>query len=182
MILAIDMIGRTDLFRLLLFPNIRYIKAWYCKPCNMLTCDTTQFMFLLLLKLDNMAFNNWVNYSHFADSKSFWKFITLLLIFRYFIYLIQGKSIFHNCLFYIFSVLSESYFVCSRTVAATKLNDRSSRSHSIVQVKVDTFTESKIFHGKIYLIDLAGSEDNRRTGNMGIRYFENLVDKTIYLD
>jgi hypothetical protein len=28
----------------------------------------------------------------------------------------------------------------------------------------------KTLHGKIYLIDLAGSEDNRRTGNSGIRY------------
>ena len=27
----------------------------------------------------------------------------------------------------------------------------------------------KVLHGKIYLIDLAVSEDNRHTGNQGIR-------------
>jgi len=56
-----------------------------------------------------------------------------------------------------------------RTMAATKLNDRSSRSHCIVQLKVDTRREGQVYHGKIYLIDLAGSEDNRRTGNSGLR-------------
>ena len=59
-----------------------------------------------------------------------------------------------------------------RTVAATKLNDRSSRSHCIVQLKVDTRRDGKLYHGKIYLIDLAGSEDNRRTGNSGLRYVQ----------
>ena len=28
----------------------------------------------------------------------------------------------------------------------------------------------KTLSGKLYIIDLAGSEDNRRTGNQGIRY------------
>lgn len=59
-----------------------------------------------------------------------------------------------------------------RTVAATKLNDRSSRSHSILMLKVRKTQQCAPFReyqGKIYLIDLAGSEDNRRTGNKGIR-------------
>ena len=30
--------------------------------------------------------------------------------------------------------------------------------------------------GKFYLIDLAGSEDNRRTGNEGLRYAAKLLD------
>ena len=64
-----------------------------------------------------------------------------------------------------------------RTVAATKLNTRSSRSHSIVQLTVAKAKPCKVLHGKIYLIDLAGSEDNRRTGNQGIRYGSDLSPK-----
>ncbi|KAJ7374086.1 Kinesin-like protein kif22 [Desmophyllum pertusum] len=62
-----------------------------------------------------------------------------------------------------------------RKTAATKLNPYSSRSHSIVLMKVQKvqqvapFTK---FSGKFYLIDLAGSEDNRKTGNEGIRLKE----------
>ncbi|KAL3858251.1 hypothetical protein ACJMK2_012848 [Sinanodonta woodiana] len=63
----------------------------------------------------------------------------------------------------------------NRTIAATKMNMRSSRSHSILLLKVVKTTEEpqhRELHGKIYLIDLAGSEDNRRTGNKGIRLKE----------
>ncbi|KAK3596546.1 hypothetical protein CHS0354_013230 [Potamilus streckersoni] len=63
----------------------------------------------------------------------------------------------------------------NRTIAATKMNLRSSRSHSILLLKVVKSTEEPQYHelhGKIYLIDLAGSEDNRRTGNKGIRLKE----------
>ncbi|PVD33129.1 hypothetical protein C0Q70_08578 [Pomacea canaliculata] len=70
----------------------------------------------------------------------------------------------------------------NRTVAATKLNDHSSRSHSIVQLKVDTWKDNKVFHGKIYLIDLAGSEDNRRTGNSGVRLKESgAINKSLFV-
>ncbi|GAA6214209.1 kinesin-like protein KIF22 [Lates japonicus] len=63
----------------------------------------------------------------------------------------------------------------NRTTASTKLNQRSSRSHAILLIKV-VRTEHALPHrqqtGKLYLVDLAGSEDNRRTGNQGIRLKE----------
>ncbi|KAK6190503.1 hypothetical protein SNE40_002360 [Patella caerulea] len=73
----------------------------------------------------------------------------------------------------------------NRTVAATKLNDRSSRSHSILMLKVKKnamFPPNREFQGKIYLIDLAGSEDNRRTGNQGIRLKESgAINKSLFV-
>ncbi|XP_031424026.1 kinesin-like protein KIF22 isoform X2 [Clupea harengus] len=63
----------------------------------------------------------------------------------------------------------------NRTTASTKLNQRSSRSHAILLIKV---VRTRRVHphrqqtGKLYLVDLAGSEDNRRTGNQGIRLKE----------
>ncbi|KAG8431437.1 hypothetical protein GDO86_018722 [Hymenochirus boettgeri] len=63
----------------------------------------------------------------------------------------------------------------NRTVASTKLNDRSSRSHAVLLIKVLKSQQISPFRqltGKLYLIDLAGSEDNRRTGNQGIRLKE----------
>ncbi|XP_020631801.1 kinesin-like protein KIF22 [Orbicella faveolata] len=62
-----------------------------------------------------------------------------------------------------------------RKTAATKLNPHSSRSHSIVLMKVQKQQQVAPFtnlSGKFYLIDLAGSEDNRKTGNEGIRLKE----------
>ncbi|KAM9209473.1 kinesin-like protein KIF22 [Dugong dugon] len=63
----------------------------------------------------------------------------------------------------------------NRTVGATRLNQRSSRSHAVLLVKVDQQERLAPFRqreGKLYLIDLAGSEDNRRTGNKGLRLKE----------
>ncbi|XP_064612774.1 kinesin-like protein KIF22-A [Liolophura sinensis] len=72
----------------------------------------------------------------------------------------------------------------NRTVAATKLNDRSSRSHSIIMLKakkVQKCAPHKEYHGKLYLIDLAGSEDNKRTGNIGIRLRESgAINKSLF--
>ncbi|XP_033975348.1 kinesin-like protein KIF22 isoform X2 [Trematomus bernacchii] len=63
----------------------------------------------------------------------------------------------------------------NRTTASTKINQRSSRSHAVLLLKV-VRTQHASPHrqqtGKLYLIDLAGSEDNRRTGNQGIRLKE----------
>lgn len=63
----------------------------------------------------------------------------------------------------------------NRTTASTKLNQRSSRSHAILLIKVVRTQRSPPYRqrtGKLYLVDLAGSEDNRRTGNEGIRLKE----------
>ncbi|XP_028990658.1 kinesin-like protein KIF22 [Betta splendens] len=72
----------------------------------------------------------------------------------------------------------EKHFIpasLNRTTASTKLNQRSSRSHAILLIKV-VRTQRALPHrqqtGKLYLVDLAGSEDNRRTGNQGIRLKE----------
>ncbi|XP_040296356.1 kinesin-like protein KIF22 isoform X2 [Bufo bufo] len=76
-----------------------------------------------------------------------------------------------------FSDFDEHFIPASqnRTVACTKLNDRSSRSHAVLLIKVQKNQQVPPFRqltGKMYLIDLAGSEDNRRTGNQGIRLKE----------
>ncbi|XP_028286908.1 kinesin-like protein KIF22 [Parambassis ranga] len=63
----------------------------------------------------------------------------------------------------------------NRTTASTKLNQRSSRSHAILLIKVvrtRRVPPQRQQTGKLYLVDLAGSEDNRRTGNQGIRLKE----------
>ncbi|XP_008300735.1 kinesin-like protein KIF22 [Stegastes partitus] len=63
----------------------------------------------------------------------------------------------------------------NRTTASTKLNQRSSRSHAILLIKVvrtQRASPRRQQTGKLYLVDLAGSEDNRRTGNQGIRLKE----------
>ncbi|CAL8303736.1 unnamed protein product [Lota lota] len=63
----------------------------------------------------------------------------------------------------------------NRTTASTKLNQRSSRSHAILLIKVVRTQRSRPHRqqtGKLYLVDLAGSEDNRRTGNQGLRLKE----------
>lgn len=63
----------------------------------------------------------------------------------------------------------------NRTTASTKLNQRSSRSHAVLLIKVLKSKRGPPHRqqtGKLYLVDLAGSEDNRRTGNQGIRLKE----------
>ncbi|XP_064620933.1 kinesin-like protein KIF22 [Lineus longissimus] len=60
----------------------------------------------------------------------------------------------------------------NRTVASTKLNEYSSRSHSIMLLKIVKKIEKRTYSGKLYIIDLAGSENNKRTGNQGIRLRE----------
>ncbi|XP_074854490.1 kinesin-like protein KIF22 isoform X2 [Carettochelys insculpta] len=63
----------------------------------------------------------------------------------------------------------------NRTVASTQLNDRSSRSHAVLLVRVGRVQRApphRCRTAKLCLIDLAGSEDNRRTGNRGLRLKE----------
>merc|ERR1712113_1006992 len=57
----------------------------------------------------------------------------------------------------------------NRTVMATDMNEESSRSHSIVQVKTLSTSkkEKRDYIGKINLIDLAGSENTNKSGVTG---------------
>ncbi|KNE57035.1 hypothetical protein AMAG_02795 [Allomyces macrogynus ATCC 38327] len=57
----------------------------------------------------------------------------------------------------------------NRSVAATNLNERSSRSHLVIQIhlKRKRGPGKTGLRSKINLVDLAGSENNRRTGNTG---------------
>lgn len=62
----------------------------------------------------------------------------------------------------------------NRTTGETKLNKNSSRSHAILRISVGDV--------KMYLIDLAGSEDNRKTGNEGIRLAEsNNINRSLFV-
>lgn len=70
----------------------------------------------------------------------------------------------------------------NRSVGATKLNAQSSRSHAIlcVRVTISTATETRI--STISAIDLAGSEDNRRTGNGKERMVESAsINKSLFV-
>eukprot|EP00042_Codosiga_hollandica_P031021 m.184629 g.184629 ORF g.184629 m.184629 type:complete len:747 (+) comp53526_c0_seq1:96-2336(+) len=63
----------------------------------------------------------------------------------------------------------------NRSTAPTKLNSRSSRSHAVLMIKIARQEKSAPYRkllGKINLIDLAGSEDNRKTENQGARLKE----------
>eukprot|EP00743_Colponemidia_sp_Colp-15_P009528 GILK01010422.1.p1 GENE.GILK01010422.1~~GILK01010422.1.p1 ORF type:complete len:746 (+),score=122.48 GILK01010422.1:40-2238(+) len=70
-----------------------------------------------------------------------------------------------------------------RASAATQLNAHSSRSHAIIMVRcyVDTGSKRKLL-GKLHLIDLAGNEDNRKTGNVGQRLVESsAINKSLFV-
>nr|XP_043636874.1 kinesin-like protein KIN-10C [Erigeron canadensis] len=58
-----------------------------------------------------------------------------------------------------------------RKVAHTSLNDVSSRSHGVLVINVTEGPGSTLI-GKLNLIDLAGNEDNKRSGNEGVRLTE----------
>jgi len=60
----------------------------------------------------------------------------------------------------------------NRKVAATRLNSCSSRSHAILRLTVEREEKLRKLVGKLNLIDLAGSEDNRQTNNSGERMME----------
>jgi hypothetical protein len=56
-----------------------------------------------------------------------------------------------------------------RSVGATKLNERSSRSHCVFSLEVQqTLPNGKIKRGKLNLVDLAGSERVNRSGVEGV--------------
>eukprot|EP01018_Ginkgo_biloba_P033017 Gb_27745 [translate_table: standard] len=69
-----------------------------------------------------------------------------------------------------------TYGCMRRKVGHTGLNDVSSRSHGVLMISVssDDGNPDMPLVGKLNLIDLAGNEDNRRTGNEGIRLTESV--------
>ncbi|CAI6334988.1 unnamed protein product [Periconia digitata] len=69
----------------------------------------------------------------------------------------------------------------NRSTSATKLNAHSSRSHAILCVKVTQTTETTIQVSRASCIDLAGSEDNRRTDNNKERMVEsNAINSSLF--
>lgn len=70
----------------------------------------------------------------------------------------------------------------NRSTSATKLNAHSSRSHAILCVKVTQITGEQIRVSTVSAIDLAGSEDNRRTENNKERLVESAaINKSLFV-
>ncbi|KAF2134478.1 kinesin-domain-containing protein [Dothidotthia symphoricarpi CBS 119687] len=70
----------------------------------------------------------------------------------------------------------------NRSTSATKLNAHSSRSHAILCVKITQTTETTIRVSRASCIDLAGSEDNRRTENNKERLVESsAINKSLFV-
>lgn len=70
----------------------------------------------------------------------------------------------------------------NRITAATKLNAHSSRSHAILRVKVTQTTDDQVLESTVSMIDLAGSEDNRRTENNRERLVESAaINKSLFV-
>ncbi|KAF7180289.1 hypothetical protein CNMCM7691_009456 [Aspergillus felis] len=70
----------------------------------------------------------------------------------------------------------------NRSTSATKLNAHSSRSHAILCVKVTISSGDKVRISTASAIDLAGSEDNRRTDNDKERMVESAsINKSLFV-
>ncbi|QSZ31964.1 hypothetical protein DSL72_001533 [Monilinia vaccinii-corymbosi] len=70
----------------------------------------------------------------------------------------------------------------NRSTAGTKLNAQSSRSHAILMVKVTQTTGDSSLISTASAIDLAGSEDNRRTDNGKERMIESAsINKSLFV-
>ncbi|KPI44487.1 Kinesin-like protein KIF22 [Cyphellophora attinorum] len=70
----------------------------------------------------------------------------------------------------------------NRSTGATKLNAHSSRSHAILCVKLTMTTPTETRVSVASAIDLAGSEDNRRTGNDKHRMVESAsINKSLFV-
>ncbi|KXG53212.1 uncharacterized protein PGRI_002620 [Penicillium griseofulvum] len=70
----------------------------------------------------------------------------------------------------------------NRSTSATKLNAHSSRSHAILGVKVTVTSPDKVRTSTASAIDLAGSEDNRRTENDKERMVESAsINKSLFV-
>ncbi|EUC31853.1 hypothetical protein COCCADRAFT_6348 [Bipolaris zeicola 26-R-13] len=70
----------------------------------------------------------------------------------------------------------------NRSTSATKLNAHSSRSHAVLCVKITQTTGNTIRVSRASCIDLAGSEDNRRTENNKERLIESsAINKSLFV-
>ncbi|KAH8727946.1 P-loop containing nucleoside triphosphate hydrolase protein [Phaeosphaeriaceae sp. PMI808] len=70
----------------------------------------------------------------------------------------------------------------NRSTSATKLNAHSSRSHAVLCVKITQTTETTVHVSRASCIDLAGSEDNRRTDNNRERLVESsAINKSLFV-
>ncbi|CAK4002780.1 Kinesin KIF22 [Lecanosticta acicola] len=70
----------------------------------------------------------------------------------------------------------------NRSTSATKLNAHSSRSHAVLCVKVTQSTGDQVRVSTASAIDLAGSEDNRRTDNNKDRLVESAsINKSLFV-
>lgn len=70
----------------------------------------------------------------------------------------------------------------NRSVGSTKLNAQSSRSHAILMVTVSQTTGDEVRTSTASAIDLAGSEDNRRTDNGKERLVESAsINKSLFV-
>ena len=70
----------------------------------------------------------------------------------------------------------------NRSTGATKLNAHSSRSHAILCVKLTITSPTETRISTASAIDLAGSEDNRRTGNTKDRMVESAsINKSLFV-
>ncbi|KAF1988791.1 kinesin-domain-containing protein [Aulographum hederae CBS 113979] len=70
----------------------------------------------------------------------------------------------------------------NRSTSATKLNAHSSRSHAILCVKVTQTSQDHTLVSTASAIDLAGSEDNRRTDNNRDRLVESAsINKSLFV-
>lgn len=70
----------------------------------------------------------------------------------------------------------------NRSTAGTKLNAQSSRSHAILMVKVTQTNGEEQLISTASAIDLAGSEDNRRTDNNKERLVESAsINKSLFV-
>ncbi|UJO21688.1 Kinesin-like protein KIF22 [Fulvia fulva] len=70
----------------------------------------------------------------------------------------------------------------NRSTSATKLNAHSSRSHAVLCVKITQTIGEEVRVGTASAIDLAGSEDNRRTDNNKDRLVESsAINKSLFV-
>lgn len=77
---------------------------------------------------------------------------------------------------------SKPYFAAAANKYRLQLNAHSSRSHAILQVKIIQTADERTTISTVSAIDLAGSEDNRRTDNNKERLVESSsINKSLFV-